>query len=171
MRSVRNNLLTGLLVLAAAAAGVKSVDAAGQKGGPLTAAQQPLPASQVNEIYSGKTWLWPEGAAYFAPGGRFIAWSGKGQKESFATGTWHTAGNGRLCFRAFWVSRAGGGPAETCFAHASKAEFVFQSKQPGGEWYVFKHPAPQSGDEFRKIVGGDRASAEAERIRAVFRRG
>lgn len=161
----------GILMVAIAAFITMPVEA-GSPEPPLPAsAEVPLSTKQLSDIYSGKTWLWPDGAAYFAPGGRFRAWAGTGKKESFATGSWRTPGNGRLCFRAVWVSRGGAGASQSCFAHVSKSGFLFQRKEPAGEWYVFKHPTAEPEDEFRKLVPGDKAGAEVERIREIFRRG
>ncbi len=171
MNAVRVRHFTGILMGAIAASLAMPAEAQTGKPPPAASAEVPLSTKQLSDIYSGKTWLWPDGAAYFAPGGRFIAWAGTGKKESFATGSWGTPGNGRLCFRAVWVSRGGAGGSESCFAHVSKSGFLFQRKLPAGEWYVFKYPTPQPDDEFRKLVPGDKAGAEAERIREIFRRG
>jgi hypothetical protein len=136
-----------------------------------TAPEVPVADAELGSMFRGKTWVWPEGAAYFAPNGKFIAWSGKNTAASFARGSWRTAPKGRLCFSAQWVSRAGAGPAETCFSHVVKSGDLFQRKDPKGEWYVFKHATPLADDEFSKLVAGDQAGAEAEKIRATFRRG
>ena len=42
-----------------------------------TASKQwtPLGGAEVIDLYAGKTWKWKNGAAYFAPDGRFKAWS------------------------------------------------------------------------------------------------
>jgi hypothetical protein len=171
MKAVGAPHFTGLLMVAIAAAIGAPAKAQSSQSPPPVSAEVPLSTKQLGEIYGGKTWLWPDGAAYFAPGGRFSAWAGTGKKESFATGTWRTPGNGRLCFRAVWVSRGGAGGSESCYAHVSKSGFLFQRKEPAGEWYVFKHPTAQPEDEFRKLVPGDKAGAEVERIRGIFRRG
>lgn len=131
----------------------------------------PIADTALAGIYSGKTWLWPDGAAYFAPDGGFVAFAGKNKTESFARGSWRIASNGRLCFKATWVSRGGAGAAESCFAHQVKSGDVLQRKEPSGQWYVFKHRESRPDDEFRKLVAGDQAGAEADRIREIFRRG
>ncbi len=35
---------------------------------------RPLTTEAVRAIYSGKTWMWANGAGYFAPDQHFVAW-------------------------------------------------------------------------------------------------
>jgi hypothetical protein len=119
-------------------------------------------------MFRGKTWQWPDGAAYFAPEGSFIAWAGREAEASYAKGTWRTAPSGRLCFRATWASRSGEGSSESCFSHALKAGDLIQRREPGGEWYVFKHRQAVPEDEFEKLVDGDKAGADARKIMAAI---
>jgi hypothetical protein len=125
---------------------------------------RPIADAALRRMFRGRTWLWADGAAYFAPDGRFAAWAGRSAKASYAYGSWRTRPNGRLCFRANWVSRAGSGRAESCFAHRSRSGDILQRKEPKGKWYVFKHRKTRASDEFRKLVSGDRAGARAKRI-------
>lgn len=131
---------------------------------PAEVAPAPIADVELGRMFRNRTWLWADGAAYFGPKGRFVAWSGKDDAASFASGSWRTAGKGRLCFVANWVSRTGKGEAETCFAHALKSGDLLQQREPDGEWYVFKHKEAQSDDEYQKLVAGDQASAEAKKI-------
>jgi hypothetical protein len=135
-----------------------------------TPALDPVTPAELAAIFGGKTWLWTDGAAYFAPGGRFVAWAGKDTAASFAKGTWSITPKGRVCFRANWVSRSGDGPSQSCFGHALRAGDLLQRREPNGEWYVFKHREADPQDEFHKLVDGDQAGADAKKIMAVVGR-
>ncbi len=130
----------------------------------------PVAPAELVAIYGGKTWLWPDGAAYFAPGGGFVAWAGKEAAASFAKGTWRVTPKGRVCFRANWVSRSGEAASESCFGHAMQAGDLLQRREPNGEWYVFKHREADRRDEFHKLVDGDQAGADAKKVMAAVGR-
>jgi hypothetical protein len=132
---------------------------------------RPLTKAGLRRMFRDRTWLWANGAAYFAPDGRFAAWAGRKAKASYAYGSWRIRPNGRLCFRANWVSRSGSGRAESCFGHGSTSGDILQRKLPNGKWYVFKHRRTRANDEVRKLVIGDRVSAQAKRIKATLQSG
>jgi hypothetical protein len=132
---------------------------------------RPLTKAALRRMFRDRTWLWANGAAYFAPDGRFAAWAGRKAKASYAYGSWRIRPNGRLCFRANWVSRSGSGRAESCFGHGSTSGDILQRKLPNGKWYVFKHRRTRANDEVRKLVIGDRVSAQAKRIKATLQSG
>ena len=122
----------------------------------------PLDPSALMALYSGKTWLWKDGAAYFAPDGRFKAWSRAGGKLTEGFGTWDIRSDGGMCFTATWGAvaaksvQAAGKPVETCFAHAARGTAIAQMKLPNGPWYSFRRSPPRRTDEFFKLVPGDR---------------
>jgi hypothetical protein len=125
-------------------------------------------AATLIEMFRGKTWLWPDGAAYFSPDGRFLAWAGKEPAESVAEGTWRVTPKGRLCFRATWVSRTGKAPSESCFVHGLKSGDVLQRREPSGEWYVFKHRESTPEDEFQKLVAGNQVGSDVKKVRTAI---
>lgn len=135
-----------------------------------TPALDAVAPAQLAAIFGGKTWLWTDGAAYFAPGGRFVAWAGKDTAASFAKGTWSITPKGRVCFRANWVSRSGDSASRSCFGHAMRAGDLLQRREPNGEWYVFRHREADLQDEFHKLVDGDQAGADAKKIMAAVGR-
>jgi hypothetical protein len=133
---------------------------------PLTA----VSANQVETLYRNKTWLWTKGGAYFGTDGRFVAWSAAtADAPTYANGRWYVTSSGTMCFDADWhTSRETAKGVRTCFAHAMLEGTIYQSKQPSGRWFAFKHATVRSSDEFKKLVTGDRVSARANRIEASF---
>lgn len=136
-------------------------------------AQTPPPkerptAEQLFEVYAGKTWIWEEGAGYFSPDWRFIAWSGSGETATYATGTWRTSDLGRVCFTAVWTSAGHDDRVTTCFSHRVAGEKIYQAREPTGTWYIFRHDPPRQGDEYLKLVPGDKVSAAYERLRKAL---
>lgn len=129
---------------------------------------RPLAPEEVAALYRGKTWLWPDGAGYFAPDTTFVAWSGSGAKQSHAEGRWVILEDGRLCMRATWYVRASGAKNSTCFGHRSAAGAIYQKRMPDGPWYVLRNAPPQDGDEYAKFRDGDLAGAKAAAIRRAL---
>lgn len=132
--------------------------------GAVPPASERLDAAQVVKIFSGKSWVWSDGAAYFAPDQHFIAYTGDGDARNWAEGSWKVTQNGRLCFTATWRSALYKGPATTCFGHRIAGGVIYQQKEPGGVWYAFRHSPAQPDDEFQKLKSGDLASRQAARI-------
>ncbi len=123
------------------------------------AANPPASIKVLQALYSGKTWQWQDGAAYFRPDGSFIAYAGNGEKSSFVKGGWGAYKDGRLCFWGTWNAASGNARKHTCFRHASNGDTVYQQK-PNGEWYVFKNAKAVMADEANKLVAGDLASSQ-----------
>jgi hypothetical protein len=120
----------------------------------------PLVPDALTRLYAGKTWRWKQGAAYFAPDGRFKAWSGSKRNPTEGIGTWDVRDEGVMCFVATWTtigkpSPNPNPPVETCFRHQAKRGMIAQAKVPGAQWYVFKHALPRQSDEFFKLRVGD----------------
>ncbi len=46
-----------------------------------------------------KTWVWQDGAGYFAESGHFTAWSGTGEKTTYAGGLWWVDDKGPALYR------------------------------------------------------------------------
>lgn len=139
------SLIAGLIGLGGALAADKP---------PATA--RPLGPNQLADLYGGKTWLWKDGAGYFAPDGKFLAWSGSGAKTNYASGQWTVSRRtGMLCMVAVWHNRWSGYPAKTCFKHVAADGNIYQRKSGGSDWYIFEHATVQQDDEFNKLVAGD----------------
>ncbi|GAB4066729.1 hypothetical protein GCM10028812_16330 [Ancylobacter sonchi] len=147
------------------------------------AAMKPNPTgmpsvTSIDALYSGKSWIWSDGAAYFSPNRKFVAWAGSGKDVSYVQGTWWVSPIGWVCFQGMWHANGPSGRNSTCFSHRMGPEQVmYQRKEPGGDWYVFKHAQMMTGDEYAKFKNGDLASAgmmkakqELKAIRAVSAR-
>jgi uncharacterized protein DUF995 len=119
----------------------------------------PMNEAAVANLYSGKTWFWAQGAAYFAPDGQFKARARSKGVTSIAEGRWEVRSDGVMCFEATWTPRgatkASAGPVETCFEHQARGSSIAQRKDPDGAWYFFKHAKPRQSDEIRKLARGD----------------
>ena len=128
---------------------------------------------RVYSLYRDKTWLWPNGGAYFARDGRFEAWSEKGKKKaaSYADGRWWASRtNGRMCFQAIWRTAKWAAPALTCFDHRAYGYLIYQRKLPAGKWYEFRTWPIVASDEFHTLRTGDLATKNVNRVRArLFR--
>jgi hypothetical protein len=125
----------------------------------------PLTAEEVFQLYYNRTWIWKDGAGYFAAKGReFKAWSGEGT-GSYGTGRWFVTDQGKLCFRATWYAKTGHALAVTCFSHRKKGNIVFQKREPDGDWYPFKTMPARADDEYGKVRRGDYATAGYNRMR------
>ena len=135
------------------------------------AAMKPNPTgvpktSSINSLYAGKSWIWSDGAAYFSPDRKFVAWSGSGKNMAYVQGTWWVSPTGWVCFQGLWHANGPSGRNSTCFSHRMGPEQVmYQRKEPGGDWYVFKHTQPMAGDEYAKFKNGDLATAGAARAK------
>lgn len=154
--------LIGALLLAVAA--LTAIPAAAQTPPPK---ERPT-AEQLFEVYAGKTWIWEEGAGYFSPDRRFVAWSGSGETATYASGTWRTSDLGRMCFDAVWENTGYDQRVTTCFSHRVDGETIYQAREPNGTWYIFRHDPLRQSDEYLKLVGGDSASATYEQLRKAL---
>ena len=121
----------------------------------------PIESWTLMRLYSGKTWKWKDGAAYFGPDGSFKAWSRSNHQRYEALGTWEVRADGVMCFMAPWRAvppKPDAAPppnVETCFWHKVKGNAVAQRKLPDGMWYVFRHAEPRKTDEVFKLQRGD----------------
>lgn len=157
---------TSTLALAAIAISLTSSLAASAGAAPRPAAVTALRPNDLYTLYAGKTWVWSDGAAYFSPDRRFVAWSGSGKDASYGEGEWRVTPFGRVCFSAIWHGTGPSGRNITCFGHRMTGEqVIYQQKEPGGEWYVFKHTQPAAGDEYAKFKAGDEASAGVGKVK------
>lgn len=139
---------------------------AANNGGGRSSGARPISAEDITGIYGGKTWVWQNGSGYFAKTGEFVAWSGSGEKATYAKGKWTVTDAGRMCMTAAWRTKAGSAENTTCFAHQASAggNTIYQMKEPSGDWYIFKHAKIRKKDEYAKLRKGDLASTRAAAI-------
>lgn len=117
---------------------------------------EPMSATELRKIYSGRSWIWKDGAGYFSRHhSRFTAWSHTHGQRSYAKGTWYAADRGRLCMSAIWYSKKSAAPNVSCFLHRKKAGIIYQKRASGGKWYVFRHNPTKHDDEILKLRLGD----------------
>ncbi|MCZ8548493.1 DUF995 domain-containing protein [Mesorhizobium qingshengii] len=157
-------LLTASCLLSTFASGSPIDIGSGDPTPPANA--RPMTGAELYMLYRDKSWPWPDGAGRLQTDGRrFTAWSGSGDKASWAVGRWTVSDQGRLCFKAQWHTVSGAYPNTTCFIHKKLGNIVYQKRQPSGDWYVFKHAEP-ADDEFSKLADRDLVSNNLERIKA-----
>jgi hypothetical protein len=155
-------------IIAATGAVAFDADAAQTKMTKPPAMSEPLTSNELVKLYGNRSWIWKDGAGYFAVKQReFRAWTGEGS-GSYGAGRWFVTDPGKLCFKAIWYAKTGKADALTCFSHRKKGNTIFQKREPDGEWYAFKTSPAGSGDEYRKVQPGDYATARFDRMRAKF---
>lgn len=146
------------ILLAALASALLALTLAGSaraQSTSLPASAAPMSAPDVYQIYAGRTWTWPDGAAFFARDRKFVAWSGTGDTSSYAEGRWLLTDRGRLCWEADWHGAGWTMHDSTCFSHRVVDETIYQRKDPNGAWYIFRHSPSAADDEFAKLGRGD----------------
>lgn len=164
VKTGRACLLTAACLLSTFASGSPIDIGSGDPTPPANA--HAMTAAELYMLYRDKSWQWPDGAGRLQTDGRrFTAWSGSGDKVSWAVGRWTVSDHGRLCFKAQWHTVSGVYPNTTCFSHKKFGDIVYQRRQPSGDWYVFKHAKP-ADDEFSKLADQDLVSKNLERIKA-----
>lgn len=131
------------------------------------AAARPMTGYELYRLYGNNSWLWSDGAGLMETRGRrFTAYAGSGGERSLAEGRWIVTDSGRLCLEANWRALSGIYPDRTCFAHLVHDNTIYQRKEPGGDWYVFKHAEPAAGDEFNQLVRRDLVSGQLQDTRS-----
>ena len=123
-------------------------------------------AADVRAFYMDKTWVWQDGAGYFAESGHFTAWSGTGEKTTYAGGLWWVDDKGQLCIDARWRTMNAAKANITCFDHRRDGNVWYQKKVPSGSWYVFKSDPGKPDDESEKLKRGDLIEAKLRTIEA-----
>ncbi|MEO5759601.1 MAG: DUF995 domain-containing protein [Mesorhizobium sp.] len=132
-------------------------------------AAAPLSAFEILLLYADRTWLWKDGAAYFAKDGRQLrAWTG-GEGASIGEGNWVVRDDGKLCMDAYWTARTGSAKARTCYSLHKSLDTTYQRKDPDGLWYVFKAPNEKSTQEYANFKFGDNTAESFEKVRKIVR--
>ena len=128
-----------------------------------------LSPAELRQMYSGRTWMWSEGGGYFHPNGTFHGAVGNGATTAFvARGTWSAGAQGELCFSALWNGQVGRNDERTCFYHRAEGGKILQRKGQSGEWYTFRSAPGRAGDEYNKLVQGDRVSPKLGELRSRY---
>ncbi|AYG61982.1 DUF995 domain-containing protein [Rhizobium jaguaris] len=154
-----------LCIFGAISTGAIAANAAQSSMAKPPAKSVPLSTEEVFQLYYNRTWIWKDGAGYFAAKQRdFKAWSGEGT-GSYGVGHWFVTDPGKLCFKATWYAKTGHAPALTCFSHRRRGNVIFQKREPDGDWYAFKTTPAKAGDEYQKVRPGDHATAGYNRMR------
>jgi hypothetical protein len=149
----RKALLAVALIAASLAGWSSRVAVAGEA--PADRIASIVDPGDVRKLYAGKTWLWSDGAGFFAEDGQFRAWSGSGDKASYAVGAWWVDPDGSLCFRASWYTKYGPTGNTTCFGHRLSGNVMYQRRNPSGAWYVFISDPAKPDDEYATLKSGD----------------
>jgi len=126
-----------------------------------------MTAAELYSLYRGKTWRWPDGAGRMeGTDRRFSAWVDGTGGQSWAEGRWVVTDTGRLCLNAIWHAASGQFPAQTCFLHRIYDGTIYQKKEVGGAWFVFRHPIATETDEATKLIADDLVSQRLEAMKA-----
>jgi hypothetical protein len=125
-------------------------------------------AFELSLLYANRTWIWKNGAAYFAKDNnrRLQAWTSSQDKASVAEGRWLVTDTGKMCMELSWRSKTYSKQGRTCYSHRIQDGKIEQRKDPDGEWYNFKGP-PEEADEYRKFEEGDTKGAQFEEARKL----
>ncbi|MBZ9724615.1 DUF995 domain-containing protein [Mesorhizobium sp. CO1-1-11] len=127
-------------------------------------------AYELQLLYADRTWIWENGAAYFAKGNRRLeAWTSGQDSASVAEGRWLVTKDGKMCMDVAWRSKSyKGKQRRTCYSHRIKDGTIEQRKDPDGEWYSFKRTPEGPSDEYRKFESGDTKAARFEEARKLI---
>lgn len=126
-----------------------------------------MTAAELYILYRGKTWRWPDGAGRMqGTDRRFSAWVDGTGGQSWAEGRWVVTDTGRLCFNAIWHAANGQFPAKTCFLHRTYDGAIYQKREAGGAWFMFRHPIAKETDEATKLIADDLVSQRLEAMKA-----
>lgn len=128
-----------------------------------------MTAFELYTLYRDKTWQWPDGAGRMQnTDRRFSAWVDGTGGQSWAEGRWTVTDTGRLCFEAAWHATNGRFPAKTCFIHRIHDGTIYQKREAGGAWFVFRHAVAKQTDEAAKLIADDLVSQRLEVVKAAL---
>jgi hypothetical protein len=126
----------------------------------------PVKAEILYKLYRNKTWLWPNGAAFFDKTGRFSAWSGAGGDVAYAKGQWWVNFLGDVCIKAAWRTKHWSKVNLICFGHKEDATGLYQKREPSGDWAAFRSSPAKPDDESKNLRDGDLIDADLRKIEA-----
>jgi len=137
---------------------------------PAEAAAAVPTAFELQLLYTDRTWLWKDGAAYFGQIGRPLrAWTSGQDSASVAEGRWLVTKDGKMCMDVAWRSKSYKGKQQrTCYSHRIVGGAIQQRKDPDGVWYSFKRTPEDPSDEYQKFEVGDAKGAQFEETRKLI---
>ncbi|MEI8716402.1 DUF995 domain-containing protein [Mesorhizobium sp. ISC11] len=144
--------------------------AAAKDGRPAGTVIAPAPtAYELQLLYADRTWIWKNGAAFFAQDNRRLqAWTSGQDTTSVAEGRWLVTKDGKMCMELAWRSKGYTGEQHrTCYSHRIQGRNIEQRKDPDGEWYGFKRSPEDPSDEYKKFEAGDTKGAQFEVTRKL----
>ncbi|MER8371897.1 DUF995 domain-containing protein [Mesorhizobium sp. M1338] len=144
--------------------------AAAKDSAPAQANSATVPtAYELQLLYADRTWVWKNGAAYFAQGDRHLkAWTSGQDTASVAEGRWLVTSGGKMCMELAWRSKGYTGKQHrTCYSHRIQGGNIEKRKDPDGEWYSFRRSPEGLSDEDRKFETGDTKGARFEEARKL----
>ncbi|CAN7623252.1 DUF995 domain-containing protein [Mesorhizobium sp. LjRoot246] len=144
--------------------------AAARENRPAEAVAATVPtAYELSLLYADRTWVWKNGAAYFAQANRRLeAWTSGQDTASFAGGRWLVTDGGKMCMELAWRSTSYTGKQNrTCYSHRIQGGNIEKRKDPDGEWYSFKRSPEGLSDEYRKFEVGNTKGAQFEEARKL----
>jgi hypothetical protein len=160
-------MLRRILIIAASSLSLAACSATAAPAPIDVQTATPLTNAEIYKIYGQNSWIWKDGAGYFAvKQRRFAAWSEKSDKASYGVGRWFIMSGGKLCFRADWHAKDGSAAATTCFGHRKQDGVIFQRREPSGKWYAFKNAPAKTNDEINKLRRGNYVDARLGSIEA-----
>jgi hypothetical protein len=153
----------------AALSGTAHAAAAKDKGSAEAGAAAVPTAYELQLLYANRTWVWKDGAAYFARDNRRLeAWTSGQDTASVAQGRWLATKDGKMCMELAWRSKSYTGKQNrTCYSHRIQGGNIEQRKDPDGEWYSFKRSPEDISDEYRKFEIGNTKGAQFEETRKL----
>jgi hypothetical protein len=134
----------------------------------MTVNPKPISTAEVVRMYQDKTWTWATGGGRFLSENRkFVAVTEENGKQSLGEGKWTVDDRGTLCMRATWSSGKSAAKANTCFQHGKIGNVIYQRRQNGGKWYVFRNDPLKPTDEFAKLVPLDNVTTKATALKQM----
>ncbi len=135
----------------------------------MPAKARPMTAFELYQLYRDRSWQWPDGAGRMQDANRqFSAWVDGAKGPSWAEGRWTVDDAGRLCLDATWHAANGKFPAKTCFLHRVLDNTIYQKRESGGAWFVFRHGVPNQADEAQKLVASDLVSQRLSVVKTTL---
>ncbi|WP_245451842.1 DUF995 domain-containing protein [Mesorhizobium waimense] len=126
-------------------------------------------AYELQVLCQDRTWIWKNGAAYFAKDNRRLqAWTFGQDSASVAEGRWLVTKDGKMCMEAALAVQGHAGKlGRSCFSNRINGGNIEQRKDRDGPWYSFKRSPEEPDDEYRKFEQGDTRGAQFEETRKL----
>ena len=121
--------------------------------------------AEIYMLYHDKSWQWADGWGRMeSQNRRFTARVDGTKGKAWAEGRWRITWSGQMCFDAKWHLDEGIFPNKTCFSHRIADGTIYQKREPGGVWYVFRHAGGNKDDEARKLISIETITPDREAL-------